>query len=512
MKCVRAALADWFNTQDGTRVGFQARPVVGGIVMRWLCNQATDKTRLAEAETVTGPWAPLLPGGRRQTIVPTSQRGRYRVSLFVGTTAWSLCRMKMLIPFTIGLYLLAVMPGNAVTQETDAGKASASVQVPALPDKDLMTAYEKAASQNVLAAVNPRVFPGYFSVCADGQGFGYGNSYPSLDGHQMTDALLWLGDFETVKLNWGYVRSFQQANGRLPLAILPSLAGQLIGPAESQATVDANGGLYEHWVRGNPLAALASPTFIQNADVIYRHTRDRQWLQANIDAVNLAADYLTSLTTPEGIVQGAGYYVERPTRIAADGVAQCHAVDAYRRVAALNRVVGKNDVAVRYEQLAARIVSQFTKQFWTGDHFAEYLHPTRGLIASHGLTDVDWAALATGVALPAQEALLWPQLRGEQAFYYGGMPTGISTRPETYEDWEFAHPDRHDLAAMGRVWYLEAWCAAGCRTPRGSWMDCIAWRGKGNGTAILGANDTIPAAPAYRSPPVRRSIVSTRPI
>ncbi len=365
--------------------------------------------------------------------------------------------MKMLIPFTIGLYLLAVMPGNAVTQETDAGKASASVQVPALPDKDLMTAYEKAASQNVLAAVNPRVFPGYFSVCADGQGFGYGNSYPSLDGHQMTDALLWLGDFETVKLNWGYVRSFQQANGRLPLAILPSLAGQLIGPAESQATVDANGGLYEHWVRGNPLAALASPTFIQNADVIYRHTRDRQWLQANIDAVNLAADYLTSLTTPEGIVQGAGYYVERPTRIAADGVAQCHAVDAYRRVAALNRVVGKNDVAVRYEQLAARIVSQFTKQFWTGDHFAEYLHPTRGLIASHGLTDVDWAALATGVALPAQEALLWPQLRGEQAFYYGGMPTGISTRPETYEDWEFAHPDRHDLAAMGRVWYLEAW-------------------------------------------------------
>jgi len=221
--------------------------------------------------------------------------------------------------------------------------------------------------------------------------------------------------------------------------------------------VDSNGGLYQHWVPGNPLAALASPTFIQNADVIYRHTLDRGWLEAQIDSVNLAADYLDTLTTPEGIVRGAGYYIERPTRIESDGVAQCHAVDAFRRAAALNRVLGQETAAVRYQRMADRIGSHFTTEFWTDKHFAEYLHPTRGLIASHGLTDVDWAALATGVALPGQQATLWPQLRAETAFYYGGMPTGISTRPETYEDWEFSHPDRHDLAAMGRVWYLESW-------------------------------------------------------
>ena len=40
------------------------------------------------------------------------------------------------------------------------------------------------------------------------------------------------------------------------------------------------------------------------------------------------------------------------------------------------------------------------------------------------------------------------------------MPAAIATRPETYEAWEFTHPDRHDLAAMGRVWYLEAWARA----------------------------------------------------
>ena len=39
------------------------------------------------------------------------------------------------------------------------------------------------------------------------------------------------------------------------------------------------------------------------------------------------------------------------------------------------------------------------------------------------------------------------------------MPTGIATQPETYEAWECG--DRMDLAAMGRVWYLEAWTRRG---------------------------------------------------
>ncbi|HEX7573897.1 MAG TPA: hypothetical protein VF514_12450, partial [Bacteroidota bacterium] len=56
-------------------------------------------------------------------------------------------------------------------------------------------------------------------------------------------------------------------------------------------------------------------------------------------------------------------------------------------------------------------------------------------------------------------AVLWPQLRSEDLFHYGGIPAGIATHPEKYEAWEFNY-DRHDLAAMGRVWYLEAWARA----------------------------------------------------
>ncbi|MCR4415176.1 MAG: hypothetical protein NUV77_22370, partial [Thermoguttaceae bacterium] len=250
----------------------------------------------------------------------------------------------------------------------------APVAVPNLPDPQLAEAYRYAAEKNVLAAVNPKVFVGYWSVCADGKGFGFGNTYPSLDGHQMTDALLWLGQVDVVKANWDYVRKFQRPDGQLPLAILPANAGQEIGPEGARSKVDANGGLYRHWVPGDPLRALAGPTFIQNADVLFRFTQDRAWLAAQRDAIHRAADHLASLMTAEGAVGGAGYYVEHPTRIEFDGVAQCHAIDAFRRVAALDEVLGDKDSATRYRGLADRVAEHFTTRFWTGRQFAEYIH------------------------------------------------------------------------------------------------------------------------------------------
>ena len=326
-----------------------------------------------------------------------------------------------------------------------------------LPDAEIVAAYQRAATQNVLAAVNPKVFYGYWSVCADGVGFGYGCTYPSLDGHQMTDALLFLGQADVVKANWDYVRKFQRPNGQLPLAILPHAAGQRIGPPSAQSRLDGNGGLYRHWVPGDPLRALAGPTYIQNADVIYRYTQDRAWLVRQLPSVNLAADFLAGLTNRDGAVGGAGYYVERPLRAEFDGVAQCHAAEAFQRVAALNALAGNHESARRYQQLADRIGAHFRNRFWQKDHFAEYIHPQHGAITKHGLTDVDWAAIATGMASAEQVAILWPQLRDERRFYYGGMPTGIAVLPDSYESWEFPTPDRMDLAAMGRVWYLECW-------------------------------------------------------
>jgi hypothetical protein len=74
--------------------------------------------------------------------------------------------------------------------------------------------------------------------------------------------------------------------------------------------------------------------------------------------------------------------------------------------------------------------------------------------------------VAYDVAAPAQADALWPRMMGEPAFWHGGMPTQTVSKPFTYQEWEFfqSHEDvgfavpvgpLYDVAAMGRVWFLE---------------------------------------------------------
>ena len=328
---------------------------------------------------------------------------------------------------------------------------------PSQLEPELAEAYRQCADKNVLAALNPNIFFGYFSVCADPkQGHGHDTTFPGLDWGQSAEALLWLGRTDEVLASWEYVKTFLREDGLLPFAIVPSQAGTTVQMKLPKSTeeypfvVAANGGAYAHWFPGNPLLMLPNVTFVQMADAIYQHTRDRAWLDAQLPVLRKVTDWMSEQITAEGLVRGGGFYVERPPRLNHDGVTQCYTAHAFRLAAMLGGDPG-------YSVIADRITKAFREKFWAGDHCVEYIHPERGAISYHGLTDVDWAAIATGMATPEQVKVIWPQLRDNRDFVYDGIPTGISTRPETYEDWEMMYLDRHDLAAMGRVWYVEAW-------------------------------------------------------
>lgn len=341
--------------------------------------------------------------------------------------------------------------GNGFIAEHKMTRASNSIDV---LHPENAVAYEKCATQNVLAALNPKIFFGYFSVCADGVGHGGNTTFPGLDWGQSAEALLWLGRDKEVLASWEYVKSFQREDGLLPFAILPDIAGKTIQmPGGNTLTAATNGAVFEHWVPGNPLRTLANVTTILMAEAIHRHTGDAKWLARQAGMLARTASWLICQVTTEGLVQGGGFYLERPTRIEYDGVNQCYTMHALRLAA---QMLGDP----RSQVVADSITQCFRRQFWAGDHCVEYIHPQRGAISHHGLTDVDWAAIATGILTTEQEAVLWPQLKNERRFYYGGMPSGIATRPESYEDWEFTYSDRLDLAAMGRVWFLESWARA----------------------------------------------------
>jgi len=322
-------------------------------------------------------------------------------------------------------------------------------------------AYRAAAEKNVLASLNPQVFFGYFSACADGRGHGGDTTFPGLDWGQSAEALLWLGRRQEVLASWEYVKGFQREDGLVPFAIIPDLANKTVPAGGNYLLSGAAGGaVFVHWVPGNPLRTLANVTFLLLADAIFTQTADRRWLAEQIPWLRRAAQWLVAQITADGLMPGGGFYVERPTRLEFDGVNQCYCAHALAQASHLFDAAEEPATATRCREAAVTLTAAFRQQFWAGDHCVEYIHPQRGPISHHGLTDVDWAAVATGVASDDQIAVLWPQLQDNADFIYDGIPTGISTQPQTYEDWEMQNIDRHDLAAMGRVWYLECWARA----------------------------------------------------
>lgn len=224
-------------------------------------------------------------------------------------------------------------------------------------------------------------------------------------------------------------------------------------------------GLFDHWQpKANPLTVLAPTCFILTASEIMGRTKSESWLREKIGSVDRAGRYLLSRKSENGLISGAGFYVECPPRNQWDGVTQCYVVKAFRDLAGLHRMVGDPRTAGLWTARAEELGAVFQRTFWRGDHFAEYVHPEHGVVDFHGLSDVNWAAIASGVAAEDQVERVWPLLVRERSLWHGDMPTQLVSMPYGYREWELNEPlpfekstgPLYDVAAMGRVWFLEA--------------------------------------------------------
>jgi hypothetical protein len=72
----RSPMTDWYQTDSGKRVGFTARPVVGGLVLRLLYDTDVWKKYASRDKSRTVKWAPLPPAPSVTPVIPAQTRHR----------------------------------------------------------------------------------------------------------------------------------------------------------------------------------------------------------------------------------------------------------------------------------------------------------------------------------------------------------------------------------------------------------------------------------------------------
>lgn len=381
-----------------------------------------------------------------------------------------------------------IATSNAWMESASADKGI-PLDLETLSDDLIRTGVKRAIEKTLIPAAAEVAYPGHFSVTADGRVYGAENTWPGLDSWELAGAYLLMGKRRMVLDYFDFVVASQRADGNIPFAIFPAeepppgMTTHLQGlrypedvftykPPEREGQPEHSNrserkwiGLFTHWQpKANPLGLLGPLSYVLTADEIYSDEPTKEWLAERIESIDKAGRYILSQRSPNGLFPCSGFYVELPPRYKWDGITQCYAVKSFRILARLHEALGDSKRSQEWTGEAEKHAEIFRNTYWKDDHFAEYVHPEHGVVDLHGLTDVNWAAVGCDVATEDQKKTLWPLMMAEKEFWHGDMPTQLVSKPYSYRDWELPEPitfyngagNFKDVAAMGRVWYLEA--------------------------------------------------------
>jgi len=106
----------------------------------------------------------------------------------------------------------------ARTRAADTGNG-ATDWIGRMADPGIRAGVEAAVFKNLLPAATERVYPGHFTINADGGGFGNDTTWPGLDSWQMVGPYLQLGRARMVLDYFEFVRASQRKDGNIPFAI-----------------------------------------------------------------------------------------------------------------------------------------------------------------------------------------------------------------------------------------------------------------------------------------------------
>jgi hypothetical protein len=155
-----------------------------------------------------------------------------------------------------------------------------------------------------------------------------------------------------------------------------------------------------------PLRASASIDCLLIGDMIFRFSQDRAWLSENIQYMRDTARWLEGWIDDQGLLDGQDYDHDSLMRRGTDGTCQASAIMAFRKLAALEDVLGHADRRDHYEQTAARLTEGAGRVLWDDKlgYFYEYVE-TNNIARSDRLGYIGGVSSELGPEYAAAKAI-----------------------------------------------------------------------------------------------------------
>jgi len=210
----------------------------------------------------------------------------------------------------------------------------------------------------------------------------------------------------------------------------------------------------------------ANVEFVEGMYNYYCMTKDIDFLRTNIDATERNCAYIESFIRPDGLLDSHVYYEDQVIKDGPVAQAQCFAVNAFRLMAKLETLLGRNDQAARYESLANKL-GDAMEHFWDAEK-GRYIDWIDSHNKRHDHVHLLANQLPTmlGLASDEQAAKCAETIKAHSEIW-AKFPSFVAAKIEDYTDSELGCP--YDLCAAGRYWCWDA--------------EFLAWQN--NGDALL---------------------------
>ena len=209
----------------------------------------------------------------------------------------------------------------------------------------------------------------------------------------------------------------------------------------------------------------ANIEFVEGMYNYYCLTKDIDFLRTHIDALERNCAYIERFIRPDGLLDSHVYYEDQVMKDGPVAQAQCFAVHSFRLMSKLEKLLGREEQASRYAEIAKKL-GEAVRHFWDAEkgQYIDWIDATgQGHDHIHLLANQLPAML--GLANEEQSKLCAETLKQHNDIWRK-FPSFVAAKIEDYTESEIGTGGPYDLCAAGRYWCWDA--------------KFLAWQGDGD--------------------------------